>query len=244
MTGRGRVGVAPAGRDAVGSLVPGRDGRLLPAFVGYAAAIVVSAVAASAALSVTGDTDGVAAVLAGQVGFWVVLVATVLYAGPPRAGAMSDRLALRFRWADLPVGVVIGAAIQLVLVPALYLPFGGLIDDDQLSGPARDLFEGLSGAGLVAMAVGVIVVAPVVEELFFRGLLLGAMRRRWGTVAAVTGSSLVFGATHFQPLQFPALALAGAVFAMAAVRTGRLGPAVAVHAGFNATTFVALVLLG
>ena len=240
MTGRGRAGVAPARRDAMGSLAPGRDGRLLLALVGYVAAIVVSAVAASAA----GDTDGVAAVLASQVGFSVVLVATVLYAGPPRAGAVSGRLVLRFRWADLPVGVVIGAAIQLVLVPALYLPFGGLVDDDQLSGPARDLFDGLHGAGLVAMAVGVIVVAPVVEELFFRGLLLGAMRRRWGTVAAVAGSSMVFGATHFQPLQFPALALAGAVFAMAAVRSGRLGPAVAVHAGFNATTFVALVLLG
>lgn len=93
------------------------------------------------------------------------------------------------------------------------------------------------------MAVGVIVIAPVVEELFFRGLLLGAMRGRWGTVIAVAGSAVVFGATHFQPLQFPALAVAGAVFATAAVRNGRLGPAVAAHAGFNATTFVALVLL-
>ena len=96
---------------------------------------------------------------------------------------------------------------------------------------------------MAAMGAAVIVVAPVVEELFFRGLLLGEMQRRWGTAAAVAASSVVFGATHFQPLQFPGLTAAGAVFAIAAVRTRRLGPAIAVHAGFNATTFVALVFI-
>lgn len=244
MIGQDQGGAARLGDTTVRPLVPGRDRRLLVASVGYVAAIVVSALTASAASSVTGDTDGAATMLAGQVGFWVVLVTTYLYARRQRAGALSDRVALRFRWTDLPVGAVIGAATQLVLVPALYLPVGRLIDDDQLSRPARDVFDRLHGTGLIAIAVGVIVVAPVVEELFFRGLVFGAMRRRWGTVAAVTGSSVVFGATHFQPLQFPALALAGAVFATAAVRSGRLGPAVAAHAAFNATTFVALVLIG
>lgn len=92
-------------------------------------------------------------------------------------------------------------------------------------------------------SVAVVLVAPVVEELFFRGLLLGALRRRWGTGVAVVGSSLVFGVTHFQPLQFVALTAAGLMFAGAAVRTGRLAAAIAVHAGFNATTFVALALV-
>lgn len=112
-----------------------------------------------------------------------------------------------------------------------------------LSGPARDLLEGVSGARLIAMAVAVIVLAPIVEEIFFRGLLLYAIRCRWGTAAAVAGSSAVFGATHFQPLLLPGLTLAGAVFAVAAVRGGRLGPAITVHAAFNATTVVVLVLL-
>ena len=244
MTEQDQAGTARVGGTTARQRLPGRNRPLLVASVGYVAAIVVSALTASAAAGVTGDTDGVATILAGQVGFWVVLVTTFLYARPLRAGAASDDVALRFRWTDLPVGAVIGAATQLVLVPALYLPLGSLIDDDQLSRPARDLFDRLHGTGLIAMAVGVVVIAPIVEELFFRGLLVGAMRGRWGTVPAVTGSSVVFGATHFQPLQVPALALAGAIFATAAVRSGRLGPAVAAHAAFNATTFVALVLLG
>ena len=157
---------------------------------------------------------------------------------------MTTRLGLRFQWADAPVGLVVGVATQLVVLPALYLPFRALIDEDDLSGPARDLLDGAGGIELLVVGLSVVVIAPVVEELFFRGLLLQAMQQRWSTVAAVVGSSVVFGATHFQPLQFPALAGAGAVFAVAAVRTGRLGTAIAVHAAFNATTFVAVGLLG
>ena len=219
----------------------GRDHRLLVALAGYVTAIVASALAGGLAATAAGTSDSIAVLLVGQVAFWSVLAATVLVADGARVGA--DALAVRFRWPDLPVGALAGIATQLVLVPAIYLPFRGMLDEDDLAAPARDLLDRVDGAALVVMAVSVIVVAPLVEELFFRGLLLDAMRRRWNTAAAVVGSSVVFGATHFQPLQFPALTLAGAVFAVAAVRTGRLGAAVAVHAGFNATTFVALVLL-
>lgn len=221
---------------------PGSGGLVL-AFTGYLTAVFVSGLIGSMAAGLTSDSEGVVAMLAGQVGFWAVLVGTV---GVARRRTHPDRGSerpLRFRWVDVPVGALVGIATQLVLVPAVYLPLRGLVDEAQLSGPAEDLFDRVNGAGVVALAIAVVVIAPVVEELFFRGLLLGAMQRRWGVAAAVTGSAIVFGATHFQPLQFPGLALAGAVFAAAAVRTGRLGTAVAVHAAFNATTFTALVLL-
>lgn len=217
--------------------------RVWMAFAGYAAAIVVSALTGGLAASLTGDADGVATMVAGQVGFWAVLVATVLHETPTRGRPAADRLNLRVRWVDAPVGLVVGVATQLLVLPALYLPFRSLIDDDDLSGPARDLLGGASGLGLAVIGVSVVVVAPVVEELFFRGLLLGAMQHRWGTAAAVAASSIVFGATHFQLLQLPALATVGAIFAVSAVRTGRLATAIAVHAAFNATTFVALGLL-
>ena len=234
-----------AGDDGTASMTPARSGspRIWMAFAGYATAIVVSALTGGLAASLTGDADGVATMVAGQVGFWAVLVATVLRETPAWGRPVADRLNLRFRWVDAPVGLVVGVATQLVVVPALYLPFRSLIDDDELSGPARDLLGGASGLGLVVIGVSVVVVAPIVEELFFRGLLLGAVQHRWGTAAAVVASSVVFGATHFQPLLLPALATAGGVFAVSAVRTGRLGTAIAVHGAFNATTVVAVGLL-
>jgi len=220
-----------------------RSPRVWTAFAGYAAAIVVSALTGGITASLTGDAEGVATMVAGQVGFWAVLLATVLHETPLRGRPIADRLSLRFRWVDAPIGLFVGVATQLLVVPALYLPFRSLVDDDDLSGPARDLLGRTSGLGLVVIGAAVVVVAPVVEELFFRGLLLGAMQRRWGTITAVVASSIVFGATHFQPLLLPALTTAGAVFAVSAVRTGRLGTAIAVHAAFNATTFVAIGLL-
>lgn len=218
--------------------------RLAVAFAGYVAAIVASALIGGVAAALTGDSDGIVTMVAGQLGFWAVLLATVWHELPGQGDEpVTVGLGLRFRWVDVPIGLVVGVATQLIVLPALYLPFRSFIDDDDLSGPARDLIDGTRGFGLAAIGVSVVFVAPVVEELFFRGLLLRAMQHRWGTAAAVVGSAVVFGATHFQALQLPALATAGGVFALAAVRTGRLGTAIAVHAAFNATTFVAIGLL-
>lgn len=247
------------GRDRRNAVLPARHGgarpdaraetathgaapRLGVALAGYATAIVTSALTGGIVAGMAGGVDSVAATVAGQLGFWSVLVAVVFYEMPDRAVPVAQRLGLRFRWVDAPAGVVVGLATQLLVLPALYLPFRSLIDDD-LSGPARDLLGGAGGVGLAVIGVSVVAVAPVVEELFFRGLLLRSVQVRWGTTTAVAGSSLFFGATHFQPLQFPALATAGAVFAFAAVRTGRLGTAITVHAAFNATTFVVIGFL-
>jgi uncharacterized protein len=52
---------------------------------------------------------------------------------------------------------------------------------------------------------------------------------------------LIFGLSHFELLQLPALVLAGAVFGWLAHRAGRLGPAIAAHVAFNMVTVVALL---
>ena len=62
-------------------------------------------------------------------------------------------------------------------------------------------------------------------------------------VWAVVATAVVFGATHFQPLQLLALAGAGAVFALLAVRFDRLGPAIIAHMAFNAVTVINLLWL-
>ncbi len=211
--------------------------------LGYLLALVAAAITSGVVGLVTLDADGPLTILGGQVGLWAGFVGVVAFArsrpGAPRhVGALHSEIHPR----DV-AGLVVGVATQLVLLPLLYLPFRSWFDEDDLSGPAEDLLADFNGILLVLMGVGVVLIAPIVEELFFRGLLLGTLRERWGTLAAVIGSSVFFGATHFQPLQFAGLTAAGLVFAAAVVKTGRLGTAIAVHVGFNATTFAALVLL-
>ena len=85
--------------------------------------------------------------------------------------------------------------------------------------------------------------APIAEEIFFRGLVFRSFEKRFGRWWALGLSSIVFGVTHFQPLQLPALIVAGLVFGGLVVATDRLGPAIVAHMAFNLTTAVNLVWL-
>jgi membrane protease YdiL (CAAX protease family) len=224
----------------VDATAPGRL-QVADAVVGYLLAVVLSSIGASIALGAGLDEDGFGVLLAGQVGFWIGLLVVVAFAVRVRAaGAVRDVLAVRATGRDVAVGLPLGLITQLVVLPLLYLPLQALVDDLDVEGPARELLDRGSGPAFVLLVLSVVVVAPFVEELFFRGLLLRSMEQRWGTKVAVIGSSVIFGATHFQAIQFPALALAGLLFAVLAVRSGRLGPAVAAHVGFNAATVVVL----
>jgi membrane protease YdiL (CAAX protease family) len=80
-----------------------------------------------------------------------------------------------------------------------------------------------------------VLVAPIVEELFFRGYLLNLWRARWGTWVAILLSSLVFGLFHFERTIFAAAA--GVVFALVYLRYDSLWPGVILHGAVNFAAF-------
>lgn len=179
-----------------------------------------------------------------QVPLWLGYGGITLWATTRKGHGPVLDLGWRFRWPDIPFGLVTGALVQLVAVPILYIPIRLLAPDEDLSEPARELADRATEPLSVVMLLLITVVgAPIVEELFFRGLLLRSLERRFGPLTAVVGSSLVFGAVHFQWLQLPALVLFGAVCAWLTLRSGRLGPAIWAHVGFNLVTVLALLLL-
>jgi uncharacterized protein len=180
-----------------------------------------------------------------QVPLWAGWGIALWVAAHKGDGLVVD-LGIRVRWADVPVGLAIGVASQLVLLPVLYLPVLRLLgrDIEDLSAPAERLVDRASGAtGWLLLVLMVALGAPVVEELFYRGLLLRSLQKRgmsdgWACVA----SGVVFGAMHMQALQFLGLAVFGIVLAVLSVRSGRLGPAIWAHVGFNGTTVLVLFL--
>ena len=76
-------------------------------------------------------------------------------------------------------GLLIGVFSQAILVPLLYLPALFFVDDLDVSGPARELTERAHGIGIFLLVLVVVVGAPVVEEIFFRGFALRAFQDRW-----------------------------------------------------------------
>lgn len=95
-----------------------------------------------------------------------------------------------------------------------------------------------------AMWVGVTVIAPLAEELFFRGVVLHGLAhafRRRGPALAL--SALLFGLAHYQqPQDVPALAVFGVVLGIVGFRTRSVAGPVIVHALFNAKTMLWLAL--
>ena len=94
------------------------------------------------------------------------------------------------------------------------------------------------GGGMLILILIVVVGAPLVEELTYRGLLQGAFSRCAGAVTGVVFVALWFAAIHFQAVNIPGLFVVGLVLGVCAQRTGRLGMSVLTHMAFNATGLI------
>ena len=215
------------------------------AAVGYLAAIVLSTLTGGLWIGVTGQDDAslglIVVSLAGQ---WVGLAGAVLVASRQKgSGRLDEDFGLRVEARDILPGVAAGLLSQFLLIPLLYLPFRALNPDLDLSSEARRITGLASGGGIVLLAVCILLVAPLVEELFFRGLLQRALTRRFGPGWGIAVSSLAFGVAHYQPVQLLGLVAFGLVLALLAERAGRLGPSLVAHTAFNAATVILLVAL-
>lgn len=179
-----------------------------------------------------------------QAPLWLGLLGVPLLATRLRGNGPHRDLGLWATWRDVPRGLAIGVACQLVLVPIVTIPVFLLTDADQadLEEPARELTDKAQGAGVLLLVLVVVVMAPLAEEVFFRGMLQRTLGRVVPVWPAMLVTSVLFGVSHFQALQLPALAAFGLVLSLLVHRGGRLGPAIWAHVGFNATTVAALLL--
>lgn len=100
------------------------------------------------------------------------------------------------------------------------------------------LGEGQSPLILLAVVVVSVVLAPLVEEILFRGLLLAALSRWLGPGVAVLGSSFVFALIHMHLRSFVALFVLGMAFALAYLYTRSLRVPIVMHALFNAVSML------
>ena len=228
--------------------------------LGYLVALSTSIFLGSIIVTATGYSNRptrewpLGLIVANQAVLWISFVAVVLAVSRWWGTASLRRdFGLEFKRRDT-FGVVVGAVLQLVFVPVLYWVLGPLyrwllratgkswFDVKQLEEPAKDIAGKANGAlGAVVLFAILAIGAPMIEELFFRGLVLRSFQARNHDALALWGSSLLFAAGHFQALQFPALLMFGLVAGSAAQRSKRLGPAIWVHVGFNATTTLLLL---
>jgi membrane protease YdiL (CAAX protease family) len=209
---------------------------------GLIGAIVLGGVAVGV-LDVPEDdvSNDVGVLLATIVGQTVVVVGVLgLIARSKGRGSLRRDFGLTLRIRDAP-WLAAGVGLQILLAIALY-PIAQLYDRDE-SQTVVELLEDASGAGLLLFGAAVVVLAPLAEELLFRGALLRALMRRTTPAWSVFGSALVFALVHplgdpgvGSVIVVPAILALGTVSGYLAVRSGDLSRSIMLHAGFNLLT--------
>jgi hypothetical protein len=139
----------------------------------------------------------------------------------------------------------IGAGLGLLLYPAIMIASGMILAlFEELSGreltPPEQVPEGLSSGGKALVVILAVFVAPVIEEIFFRGLLFRSVRDRRGFWIGVVVSSAVFGLVHWEAgawlevlvLQ-TTMVLTGIGLAAVYERRGTLVASIGTHFMFN-----------
>jgi membrane protease YdiL (CAAX protease family) len=137
------------------------------------------------------------------------------------------------------VPAVIGTSIALMelgTVQEMVMPMPSLLVDF-----FEDAFAG--GQSSIGSWVLAVAVAPVMEELLFRGVMLRGLLRRWPGPHAVLLTALIFALFHANPWQFVAPLVLGLFFGWLTLRSGSLWPAIFAHALNNATALTAMALL-
>jgi membrane protease YdiL (CAAX protease family) len=170
-----------------------------------------------------------------------LLGAVALFVFAPRALAGTRWLPERGLWRSVGLGLVLAlpAWIGAQLIGVVVFRLLEMVDLVPEAGLAE---EALSRADPLIVVVALVLVAPVAEEVFFRGVVYNAWLREYGTRVAIVGSAILFGFIHGSAFLFLPITALGVVLALLYRTTGSLPAAIALHAGYNGIT-VALVLL-
>jgi uncharacterized protein len=147
------------------------------------------------------------------------------------------------RHVGIGLAVGIGGFLGVNLLIAGLLQVFGPVDP-----PEQQLLTDVTAGGLMTVlaVVAAILMAPLVEEVVFRGVLYQGLKRRMGLWPAALVSALLFAVVHVevqQPIYSSGFVLLGILFAWTMHRFGSLVVPLVAHATFNATS-VGLTLLG
>lgn len=180
--------------------------------------------------------------------FYGALLAIVLFFASRHGGGVWAQLGLR----RFPVWVVVlmppfALFLQVVtgIISELLSPLLGGMKNPQ----GCDISQAFGAVPFLAV-ISIAVIAPVVEEITFRGFIYGGLRRRWGVTASVLVSSLVFALAHTFSvggsilLLGPSLFIAGLALALVYERSRSLIPGMVLHASFNLIAVIAIFLVG
>ncbi len=182
-------------------------------------------------------------VLVGVTTPWIVLAGWPVLCTARRGNGPILDLGLRLTWHDARWGALGG--LVALLAAGIAASITQLFAPD-LTSTAADAAAEIQDSGrfvLILFALIVMVGAPIVEELFFRGLFYGAVRKSGASaVWTIVITAVVFAAFHVEPVRFFVLLPTGLVLGWVRWKTGSTGAAMVTHGLVNAPGAILLLL--
>lgn len=176
-----------------------------------------------------------------QVVFYVLLTGLVFAMVRFRRGLnFAEALALRSLTGFQVAATLLGGALLALAIAGLntFFPPAQELPIEQMFTTRTSIYF------LTGMAV---LVAPLVEEIVFRGYIYSLLEPLWGKGGAVLTSALLFGSIHFPQLwpgyfQMASICLVGIILSGTRARTGNTTTAILLHLGYNAMLSAGLLL--
>jgi membrane protease YdiL (CAAX protease family) len=145
----------------------------------------------------------------------------------------------KFDWGTMGIGcgMLIGG-YGIIFVHNITLTLLGVDTQGQAF---LDIFNSLDSP--VWFMLAVVVIAPVVEEVFFRGFLFQGFRKKYGWVSAMLLSSGIFAAAHLDPVALVPTFVLGVVLTYVYHRSNSVWPGVILHFLVNASSTCSFYVL-
>jgi membrane protease YdiL (CAAX protease family) len=149
---------------------------------------------------------------------------------------------LGWRRSNFSLGVAAGGGALLGFSLSL---LGVALRTPKVKSPFENL--GSTPLSFILLAVMAVILAPIFEELFFRGFLQPLLSRTFGAIAGILITAVLFGGLHAPEYSWAwqyafCVSLAGVVFGYLRYRTNSIIPCTVMHGCFNALSVVALAI--
>lgn len=174
----------------------------------------------------------------------VVLIPTAWLFGPAMHGGGLRALGLRPPKTTKQASWLLPPIVMIVMLAfnTAYVTLVNQLGIDWLTPP--DLpFDEYGPLALTVAGIMVVLVGPFAEEVFFRGFVYSGLVLRWGVLAGLIVSALIFSLAHASVAILIPIFVAGVLLAWLYHRTGSLWGCVWVHATQNGVAFAATLLL-
>ena len=205
--------------------------------VGIVGVIVASGIVAIPFALAGADIDSGGFIIVGKIVQDLVMIAADYFVTADLGHPTARTFGLR-PFKSSAFGWIFAALVAYLILTSIYTV---LVDP-----PSEQLPSGLEDADqnlLLAIATGMllIVVAPLAEEVFFRGFMYQAFRNSFGVLPGALLSALIFGAIHFEFFKLVQLAILGVILALLFEKTGSLWSPIILHAVNNTLAYIYLL---